>query len=259
MSWQLEQTKGWYILLIYVLPMKASRSLNIGIQFLGWNWNGAQMGHSLQVEIETVLCIYGTREQLNLYSILTPLKSVTRAVHELWHGVPGNPTYSQPGAALLTEKLGSGTHLQYQITITNLNTQSPSALPSILFTDHRIVKNSWAHRVLRSLIPPSRSNRRNSMGLPTLPITTVQTDLTNSIAVHEYPSCKRLLTLSQALASAVTHSFISPNGEHVFTVCPREEAIKMWQVWARRLPFPNLLSDEEIKKFVVFEWIVSNF
>jgi len=172
---------------------------------------------------------------------------------------PWKPDLLATGSSSPDGKLGSGTHLQYQTTITNLNTQSPSALPSILFTDHRIVKNSWAHRVLRSLIPPSRSNRRNSMGLPTLPITTVQTDLTNSIAVHEYPSCKRLLTLSQALASAVTHSFISPNGEHVFTVCPREEAIKMWQVWARRLPFPNLLSDEEIKKFVVFEWIVSNF
>ena len=83
---------------------------------------------------------------------------------------------------------------------------------------------------------PSRS-RRNVTSQTGLPLTTVQTDLTNSIAVHEYPSCKRLLTLSQAHASAVTHSCVSPNGEYVFTVCPREEAIKMWQVWAEPLSF----------------------
>lgn len=84
-------------------------------------------------------------------------------------------------------------------------------------------------------ILPSRSSRRNSTSQAGLPPTTVQTSLTNSIAVHEYPSCKRLLTLTQAHASAVTHSCVSPNGEHVFTVCPKEEAIKMWQVWAEPL------------------------
>jgi len=84
-------------------------------------------------------------------------------------------------------------------------------------------------------IPPLRSSRRNNTSQAGLPFTTVQTPLTNSIAVHEYPSCKRLLTLTQAHASAVTHSCVSPNGEYVFTVCPREEAIKMWQVWAEPL------------------------
>ena len=88
-----------------------------------------------------------------------------------------------------------------------------------------------------SFARPSRSSQRNVTSQTGLPFTTVQTDLTNSIAVHEYPSCKRLLTLSQAHASAITHSCVSPNGEHVFTVCPREEAIKMWQVWAEPLSF----------------------
>ena len=91
--------------------------------------------------------------------------------------------------------------------------------------------SSFAH------MSSSRSSRRNVTSQTGLPFTTVQTDLTNSIAVHEYPSCKRLLTLSQAHASAVTHSCVSPKGEHVFTVCPREEAIKMWHVWAEPLSF----------------------
>ena len=85
-------------------------------------------------------------------------------------------------------------------------------------------------------ISPTRSSQRRNVTSQTgLPFTAVQTPLTNSIVVHEYPSCKRLLTLSQAHASSVTHSCVSPNGEHVFTVCPKEEAIKMWQVWAEPL------------------------
>jgi cell division cycle 20, cofactor of APC complex len=94
---------------------------------------------------------------------------------------------------------------------------------------------------------PPRSSRRNNTSQTGLPFT-IQTALTNSIAVHEYPSCKRLLTLTQAHASAVTHSCISPNGEHVFTVSPREEAIKMWQVWAEP---PSVLKESAFAKFTI--------
>jgi cell division cycle protein 20 (cofactor of APC complex) len=57
--------------------------------------------------------------------------------------------------------------------------------------------------------------------------------LTNSIAVHEYPSGKRLLSLTAHLGP-VTHSCLSPDGQSLFTVCPKEETIKMWQVWNKR-------------------------
>ncbi|KAF8970684.1 WD40-repeat-containing domain protein [Flammula alnicola] len=67
-------------------------------------------------------------------------------------------------------------------------------------------------------------------------LTYTQTPLTNSITVHEYPSCKRLMTLTNAHTSAVTQSCLSPSGESIFTVCPREETIKMWQVWSRHPP-----------------------
>jgi len=61
----------------------------------------------------------------------------------------------------------------------------------------------------------------------------VASPLTNSITVHEYPSGKRLLNLL-AHYGPVTHSCLSPDGQSLFTVCPREETIKMWHVWSKR-------------------------
>lgn len=98
-------------------------------------------------------------------------------------------------------------------------------------------------------VPPPRSSRRNNVSRADSALTTVQTPLTNSIAVHEYPSCKRLLTLTQAHGSSVTHSCISPNGEHIFTVCPKEEAIKMWQVWAE--PLSLGMKESPFAKFTI--------
>jgi cell division cycle protein 20 (cofactor of APC complex) len=62
--------------------------------------------------------------------------------------------------------------------------------------------------------------------------------LANSITVHEYPSGRRLMSLSNAHSSVVSHSCLGPDGENVFTVCPAEETIKMWQVWRKR-PKPS--------------------
>ncbi|PPQ95120.1 hypothetical protein CVT25_011663 [Psilocybe cyanescens] len=70
-------------------------------------------------------------------------------------------------------------------------------------------------------------------------LTYTKTPLTNSITVHEYPSCKQLMTLTNAHTHAVSHSCLSPNGESIFTVCPKEESIKMWQVWSERAPAPR--------------------
>jgi cell division cycle protein 20 (cofactor of APC complex) len=54
--------------------------------------------------------------------------------------------------------------------------------------------------------------------------------LMNSIVVHQYPSCKRLMTLTNAHTSSLTHSCLGPTGENIFTICPNEETIKMWKV-----------------------------
>jgi cell division cycle protein 20 (cofactor of APC complex) len=40
--------------------------------------------------------------------------------------------------------------------------------------------------------------------------------------------------LTMAHFGPVTHSCLGPGGQNVFTVCPKEETIKMWQVWGKR-------------------------
>ncbi|KIP03021.1 hypothetical protein PHLGIDRAFT_31963 [Phlebiopsis gigantea 11061_1 CR5-6] len=59
----------------------------------------------------------------------------------------------------------------------------------------------------------------------------VHTSLANSITVHSYPSYRRLLSVS-AHTGAVGHSCLSPDGTMIFTICPSEEAMKMWKVWS---------------------------
>ena len=56
------------------------------------------------------------------------------------------------------------------------------------------------------------------------------TEFSNSITVHSYPSYNRLLSLT-AHTSAIGHSCLSPDGTKIFTICPVEEAMKMWKVW----------------------------
>ncbi|KAF9458693.1 quinon protein alcohol dehydrogenase-like superfamily [Collybia nuda] len=88
-----------------------------------------------------------------------------------------------------------------------------------------------------SFQPCPRPNASNSGNTPVRPNQLpkiISTPLTNSIAVHDYPSGKRLLALP-AHIGPVIHSCLSPDGQNVFTVCPREETIKMWQVWSKRV------------------------
>ncbi|KIM41858.1 hypothetical protein M413DRAFT_445069 [Hebeloma cylindrosporum] len=80
-----------------------------------------------------------------------------------------------------------------------------------------------------SLSGGDASSRRVSQKL-----TFTNTPLTNSIVVHEWPSGKRLMTLTNAHSSWVTDSCLGPTGESIFTVCPKEEAIKSWKVWSQR-------------------------
>ncbi|KAI0920626.1 hypothetical protein AcV5_010313 [Taiwanofungus camphoratus] len=80
--------------------------------------------------------------------------------------------------------------------------------------------------------PRSASTPALNSDAPTLPsgMLPVKTPLTNSLAVHAYPSLRRLVSVP-AHSGAVGHSCLSPDGTLVFTICPSEEAMKMWKVW----------------------------
>ncbi|KAI0698204.1 WD40 repeat-like protein [Cerioporus squamosus] len=73
---------------------------------------------------------------------------------------------------------------------------------------------------------PSTSRRRNNRerAVP------AKTHLTNSLTVHSYPSLRRVVSVA-AHTGPVGHSCLSPDGTMVFTICPVEEAMKMWRVW----------------------------
>ncbi|KAI0744559.1 WD40 repeat-like protein [Earliella scabrosa] len=70
------------------------------------------------------------------------------------------------------------------------------------------------------------TRRRNNRERP-LP---VKSALTNSLTVHSYPSLRRVVSVP-AHTGPVGHSCLSPDGTMVFTICPAEEAMKMWRVW----------------------------
>ncbi|OJT02682.1 WD repeat-containing protein slp1 [Trametes pubescens] len=74
--------------------------------------------------------------------------------------------------------------------------------------------------------PNSRARRLRDRERPV----SVKTALTNSLTVHAYPSLRRVVSVP-AHTGAVGHSCLSPDGTKVFTICPAEEAMKMWHVW----------------------------
>ncbi|KAI0314875.1 WD40-repeat-containing domain protein [Amylostereum chailletii] len=55
--------------------------------------------------------------------------------------------------------------------------------------------------------------------------------MANSVTVHAYPTGKRLVSVP-AHSGVVSQSCLGPDGTAVFTICYREEAMKMWKVWA---------------------------
>ncbi|KAM5532512.1 hypothetical protein V8D89_013799 [Ganoderma adspersum] len=77
-----------------------------------------------------------------------------------------------------------------------------------------------------SLMPGTTRRRNRDRERPV----SVKTPLTNSLTVHSYPSLRRVVSVP-AHTGPVGHSCLSPDGTMVFTICPAEEAMKMWRVW----------------------------
>ena len=57
-----------------------------------------------------------------------------------------------------------------------------------------------------------------------------KTALTNALAVHSFPSLRRVVSVP-AHQGPIGHACLGPDGTGVFTICPYEEAMKMWRVW----------------------------
>lgn len=133
-------------------------------------------------------------------------------------------------------------------SLTSISARSPTPIQT-LSLNNSVYSLHWSPHCKEllsthglSFLPPAIPRRHSSLtgGDATKRdqlnqrLTFVNTPLTNSIAVHEWPSGKRLMTLTNAHSSSVTDSCLSPTGDSIFTVCPKEEAIKSWKVWNQR-------------------------
>lgn len=76
---------------------------------------------------------------------------------------------------------------------------------------------------------PSGSNAAGAGRRRERPIS-AKTPLTNALAVHAYPSLRRIVSVP-AHQGPIGHACLGPDGTSVFTICPYEEAMKMWRVW----------------------------
>jgi len=56
------------------------------------------------------------------------------------------------------------------------------------------------------------------------------TNYSHSMTIHSYPNYNELMSVT-AHTGPIGHSCLSPDGTNLFTLCPMEEAMKMWKVW----------------------------
>ena len=75
----------------------------------------------------------------------------------------------------------------------------------------------------------------------------IKTPLTNSLAVHSYPSLSRVVSVT-AHGEEVGQSCLSPDGTMVFTISPKEEAMKMWRIWS---PPKGKVRDSVFKEYEI--------
>ncbi len=110
------------------------------------------------------------------------------------------------------------------------NTQSPAPIETIQ-THSSVYSLQWSPHS-RELLSTHGFAWHPRERLPDVP-EPVASPYTNSISVHAFPGTRRLVSVS-AHTGTVSQSCLGPDGTMVFTICYREEAMKMWKVWGQR-------------------------
>lgn len=100
-------------------------------------------------------------------------------------------------------------------TLTNITSLHWSPHCKEILSTHGSSWGPW-HVVRRAEPPPKQAPR---------------TAFTNSMTVHAYPSCDKIVSVN-AHSAMIGHSCIGPDGCALFTVSPIEETIKMFKVWS---------------------------
>ncbi|GJE88967.1 WD40 repeat-like protein [Phanerochaete sordida] len=159
-----------------------------------------------------------------------PLGDCKRVGGRIKHGAPVKALAWCPWQPDL---LATGsTYPDGKIRVFSTKATSPIAAPVHALALHTAVTSlQWSPHAKELLSTHGTSwdprAPRTALGRPVA----LPTPLTNSITVHAWPSARRLLSVT-AHAGAVGHSCLSPDGTSVFTICPAEEAMKMWKVWS---------------------------
>ncbi|KAI9463935.1 WD40 repeat-like protein [Russula earlei] len=110
------------------------------------------------------------------------------------------------------------------------NTLSPAPVETIQ-THSSVYSLQWSPHS-RELLSTHGFAWHTRDRLPDVP-ETAASPYTNSISVHAFPTCRRLVSVT-AHTGTVSQSCLGPDGTMVFTICYREEAMKMWKVWGQR-------------------------
>lgn len=119
------------------------------------------------------------------------------------------------------------------IQIFNINKLSVACPPLVIKTCTNITSLHWSPHC-KELLSTHGSSWSASQGFHSYPPSTREaptTPLTNSMTVHSYPSCEKIVSVI-AHSAAIGHSCIGPDGCSIFTVSPTEETIKMFKVWS---------------------------
>ncbi|KAF8440023.1 WD40 repeat-like protein [Boletus edulis BED1] len=126
-----------------------------------------------------------------------------------------------------------GTFPDGSIQIFDVNKISTVSPPLVIGTYTNVTSLHWSSHC-KELLSTHGSSWTKSQTLYDYPPSakeTPTTPFTNSMTVHSYPSCERVVSVV-GHSAAIAHSCIGPDGCSIFTVSPAEETIKMFRVWA---------------------------
>ena len=122
-------------------------------------------------------------------------------------------------------------------TIRIWSTLSTSSIPTPLHTIHlntSVTSLHWSPHCKELLSTHGSTwSLSPTPTVPRGPLKIIPSLLANTVTVHAYPSCQRLVSVPSHLGS-VTHSCLSPDGTSVFTASPWDESMKMWKIWGKR-------------------------
>ncbi|KAI0076884.1 WD40 repeat-like protein [Panus rudis PR-1116 ss-1] len=129
------------------------------------------------------------------------------------------------------ELLATGsTYPDGKIRIYNIKSDVSMPKPEKTITLHTSVTSlHWSPHCKELL--STQGSSWDPLASSTRPVPVPDSPLSNSIAVHAYPTLKRVITVTKAHQGAIGHSCMNWDGTRIFTLCPAEEAMKMWKVW----------------------------